>query len=107
MVADAEYNKADDSDEAISLQFESLVTALEFEIETGVIGAAGNSITVQQVSLISKSQETDISGIMMLPGTNPLMKRSWLTKHLLRLILSFWLILYRPLRFLILTVHGV
>ena len=62
MVADAEYNKADDSDEAISLQFESLVTALEFEIETGVIGAVGNSITVQQVSLISKSQETDISG---------------------------------------------
>ena len=62
MVADAEYNKVNESDEAISLQFESLVTALEFEIETGIIGVDGNSITVQQVSLISKSQETDISG---------------------------------------------
>lgn len=62
MVADAEYNKVDDSDEAISLQFESLVTALEFEIQTGIIATGDNSITIQQVSLISKSQETDISG---------------------------------------------
>lgn len=62
MVADAEYNKVDDIDEAISLQFESLVTALEFEIQTGIIATGDNSITIQQVSLISKSQETDISG---------------------------------------------
>lgn len=61
MTASSTYNKESESDKAIQLQFESRVTAFEFEIKTGQIAVSGNQITIQSVSLLAPN-ETVLSG---------------------------------------------